>query len=78
MKSKACKNIRIIVTCTMLILTQLLKLVYFSLIMVDLYSSLGGMLTFTNLFEITSLYTLLGAFLSELYYWFQTFTSVHS
>ena len=70
MKSKACKNIRIIITCTMLILTQLLKLVYFSLILVDLYSSLNGMLTFTNLFEITSLYTLLGAFLSELYYWF--------
>ena len=77
---RICGSIRrpTVVTCTLLLFSQLLKLVYFTLLMVGLFRNPEDVMLYENLFQITSLGTLLGAFIVEVAKWFKLYTSVHA
>ena len=75
---RICGSIRrpTVVTCILLCISQLLKLVYFTLLMIGLFHNPEDVMLYANLFEITSLGTLLGAFIVEIAKWFKLYNSV--
>lgn len=77
-QEKRCGNARVIATGTLLGLAQALKLVYFGLVLVSLERDFSTMIDFTNLFQISSLGCLLGAFIAEVYYYFLTHMTIQS
>lgn len=75
-------DLHVTLTCILLALSQVFKLVFFSLLLACLFGDLDkdhqNILFITNLFEIDSMFTLLGASVSEIYYWFRLYRAVES
>lgn len=75
---KKCRHSCTIMASAFLFISQVFKLVYFGCIAANLQKGRHKAIETTDLFEIVSIAALLGAFLSEFFYWVTIYGTVRS